>query len=36
MQGDGFPNQIRFRVGNGVAAEEFARCVGAINLKPPV
>src|SRR3954463_9012180 len=34
MQGDRFPNQIRFRIGNAVAPEKFARSVGAINFKP--
>src|SRR6476619_1101688 len=34
MQGNGFPNQIRFRLGDAMAAEKFARCVRAINFKP--
>ena len=34
MQGDGFPNQIRFRLRDAMAAEKFARCVGAIDFKP--
>ena len=34
MQGDGFPNQIRFRLGDAMAPEKFARCIGAVDFKP--
>lgn len=34
MERDGLPNQVRFRLGDAMASEKFARGVGAINFKP--
>ncbi len=34
VQGDGLPDQIRFRIGYAVAAKKLPRRVGAIDLKP--
>jgi hypothetical protein len=34
LQGDCFPHQIRFQVGDAVAFEKFARCIGAVDLEP--
>lgn len=34
MQRDGFPHQIRLWLGNAVAPEKRARCIGAVDFKP--
>jgi hypothetical protein len=34
MQGDCFPHQICFQVGDAMTFEKFARCIGAVDLEP--